>query len=109
MQAQLVIDQAEVQTRGDATKVAQVEGYRRRIRSWLQDRDLRAARWYVERGRIRWLRELTMPPGLTDWVAGARFYYDQVIARDPGSRQAREAERERADLPAPAPTAAAAP
>ena len=102
-QAQAIIEQAEIQARGDTERVAQVDAYRRRIRGWLQDRDLRAARWYVERGSIAWLREITMPPGLTDWAAGARYYFAQVIARDPGTAQARAAERERAALPPAAP------
>ena len=35
--ANAIIDQAEIETRGDAAKVAIVQAYRKRIRGWLQD------------------------------------------------------------------------
>jgi hypothetical protein len=98
--ANTIIDQAEIETRGDPERVRTVQAYRKRIRAWMQDRDLTVARWYRDRGQpgyLRWLRE---PAGLISWSDGARMFYDSVIARDPASPQARDAERERAELPA---------
>ncbi len=96
--AAAIIDQAELETHGDEEKSRTVLAYRRRIRSWQQDRDLSIARWYRGRGTfgLRWFKE---PPGLTSWQDGARYYYQAVIARDSGSRQAHEAERELKAIP----------
>lgn len=101
--ANTIIDQAEIETRGDQARVRTVQAYRKRIRSWMQDRDLTVARWYRDRGLpwiLRWIRR---PSGLISWSDGARMFYDSVIARDPASTQARDAERERAELPLKAP------
>lgn len=93
-----IIDQAELETRGDEDKAALVRAYRARIRLWQQDRDLRIARWY--RGRdtpgLAWLKT---PPGVETAEDGARYYYRAVIARDNASNQGRAAERELAELP----------
>lgn len=93
-----VIDLAETETRGDAERVALVQAYRARIRSWLQDRDLYVARWYRARHRPAWLSWLKEPSD-KDWDTAARFYYNEVIKRDPSSTQARAATRELAALP----------
>ena len=98
--ANSVIDLAETETRGDAERVALVQAYRARIRSWYQDRDLSVARWYRERRRptsLIWLKD----PSPRNWDTAARFYYNEVIRRDPGSTQARSATRELATLPPP--------
>ena len=44
--ANAIIDQAEIETRGDKERSDTVQAYRKRIRAWLQDRDLSVARWY---------------------------------------------------------------
>ncbi len=96
--AALVIDQAELETRGDAARAAQVEAYRRRIRVWHQQRDLQVARWYRDRKRppfLAWLKE----PSHQNWSEGARYYYNEVIKRDSTSEYARVAKRELAELP----------
>ena len=95
-----IIDQAEIETRGDKEKVAVVQAYRKRIRSWHQDRDLAIARWYRARGTPWLLRWLKKPPALLAWDDGARYYYREVIKRDPLSRQGRSAESELAEVPA---------
>ncbi|MBA2481524.1 MAG: hypothetical protein H0V44_12740 [Planctomycetes bacterium] len=102
--AAAIIDQAELETRGDEAKARTVQAYRKRIRAWQQDRDLRIARWYRGRSTIA-LQWLKMPPGLISWQDGARYYYQAVIARDSGSAQARAAERELKDIPATPPRA----
>lgn len=100
MMAQSIIDQAEVEARGDQSLVRTVQAYRKRIRGWLQDRDLQVARWFRARGEHPALwRWITMPPGLTSWVDGSRLFYGEVVRRDPGSRQGLDAEREAATLP----------
>lgn len=98
--AQAIIDQAEVEARGDQANVRTVLAYRKRVRGWLQDRDLQVARWYRDRGSRLALRWLTMPAGLQSWQDGARFFYREVMRRDPGSRQGLDAERELAEIPA---------
>lgn len=99
--AAALIDQAEIETRGDADKTKVVQAYRRRIRSWHQDRDLAVARWYVARGVPAIFRWVTMPSGLNDWMAGARTFYRETRERDPTSKQGLSAERELAELPQP--------
>ena len=88
-----VIDLADTETRGDPQRVALVQAYRARIRSWFQDRDLTVARWYADRHRPPWLSWLK-DPSTRDWDTAARFYYQEVIKRDPASTQARAATRE---------------
>jgi hypothetical protein len=98
--AAAAIDVAETETRGNPERVALVQAYRARIRSWLQDRDLEVARWYRDRHRPTWLSWLKEPSD-HDWDTAARFYYNEVIKRDPASAQARLAHREMASLPPP--------
>lgn len=95
----LQIDQAEQETAGDPARVALVKQYRARIRGWLQDRDLRVARWYRSKQMPNGL--IATPHGLDNWLDGARLYYREAIRRDPTSRQGLVAEREIAALPAP--------
>ena len=97
--AQAIIDQAELETRGDAQRIATIQAYRKRIRSWLQDRDLVVARWFRNRGEPAAFAWLTMPAGLLSWEDGARYFFKEVIKRDPSSAQSRNAERELAELP----------
>ena len=97
--ADAIIDQAEIETRGDAERAAIVRAYRARIRSWHQDRDLSVARWYRGRGTPWVLRWLKKPPELLAWDDGARYYFREVIKRDATSRQGRDAERELAGVP----------
>lgn len=100
VQAGAVIDLAESETRGDPEKVALVQAYRTRIRGWHQDRDLQIARWYRGRHRpsgLAWLKE----PSDRDWDEATRFYYREVVRRDPASPQGRAARRELEALPAP--------
>ena len=92
--ANAVIDQAEIETRGDPTRAAVVQAYRKRIRVWLQDRDLAVARWYRARGTPWLLVWMKRPPGLLSWEDGARYFYREVIKRDATSLQGRTAERE---------------
>ncbi len=97
--AATLIDQAEIETMGAPDRVATVQAYRKRIRLWMQDRDLAVARWYRDRGTPPVLAWLRMPAGLRSWSDGAHTFYDSVVARDPASNQARDAERERSALP----------
>ena len=100
VQAASVIDLAENETSGDPAKVALVQSYRTRIRSWHQDRDLQVARWYRGRHRpagLAWLKE----PSPLDWDDAARFYYREVVRRDSASPQGRFARRELDTLPEP--------
>ncbi len=97
--ANAIIDQAEIETRGDPAKVAVVQAYRKRIRGWLQDRDLSIARWYLDRGTPWILRWLIKPPLLLSWSDGCRYYWQQVIKRDPTSTQGRTAESELSEVP----------
>ena len=101
--AALLIDQAEIEARGDRERLAKVTSYRARIRGWQQDRDLAVARWYRSRGQPAWLSPLARPTGLRSWLDGARYYYREVVLRDPGSAQARTAQQELADLPVDGP------
>ncbi|MFM2092024.1 MAG: hypothetical protein RLZZ127_2513 [Planctomycetota bacterium] len=101
--AALLIDQAEIEARGDRERLAKVASYRARIRAWQQDRDLAVARWYRSRGRPEWLSPVARPTGLRSWLDGARYYYREVVLRDPGTAQARTAQQELADLPADGP------
>lgn len=95
--AALIVDQAEREARGDQVKVAHVQRLRARIRGWHQDRDLAVARWYASKRGLEGL--IGTPDGLKDWLDGARYYYREVIRRDPVSAQGRVAERELAALP----------
>ena len=97
--AAAIIDQAEIEAKGDAEKLSVVAAYRKRIRSWQQDRDLAIARWYRNREHPWILSWLRTPSGLEEPAAGARLYYQQTIRRDPTSEQGRTAEREMAELP----------
>ena len=97
--ANAIIDQAEIETRGDSTKVAVVQAYRKRIRGWLQDRDLSIARWYLDRGTPWILIWLKKPPLLLSWSDGARYYWKEVVKRDPTSPQGRTAESELSQVP----------
>ncbi len=97
--ANAIIDQAEIETRGDQTKVVVVQAYRKRIRGWLQDRDLSVARWYLDRGTPWLLRWLKKPPLLLSYSDGARYYWKEVIKREPTSPQGRTAESELSDVP----------
>ncbi|MFM2092283.1 MAG: hypothetical protein RLZZ127_2772 [Planctomycetota bacterium] len=101
--AALIIDQAEIEARGDRELLARASAYRARIRGWQQDRDLAIARWYRSRGEPAWLSPLRHPSGLRSWLDGARYYYRETVLRDPGSAQARTAQQELADLPADGP------
>ncbi len=86
--AAAVIDQAEIETAGDAGRAKIVQDYRRRIRAWHQDRDHQVAGWYDHRSQDD----------------AARIYYGEVVARDPNSDKARQAQRALDDLgPAPTP------
>lgn len=97
-----VIDQAEIEANGEPERIRLVEAYRKRIRSWHQDRDLQVARWYADR-KIPGLAWLASPKAETDrpWHQAARYYYREVIRRDSGSDQGRAAARELAELPVP--------
>ena len=99
-----IIDQAEIESRGKPENVALVAAYRKRIRSWHQDRDLEVARWYHDRimAGLAWL----MCPGTANgsWDLASRFYYREVIRRDSGSEQARVAFRELNALTPPTPS-----
>lgn len=97
--ANAIIDQAEIETRGDAAKVATVQAYRKRIRAWLQDRDLSVARWYYNRGTPWIFIWLIKPPLLLSWDDGARYYWKEVIKREPTSTQGRTAESELSEVP----------
>ena len=99
--AAAIVEQAAIETKGDAERTATVEAYRTRIRRWHQDRDLAIARWYIARGRPAILQWLTMPPGLNDWAAGARRYFQEVMAREATSPQGRSAAAEIESLPQP--------
>jgi hypothetical protein len=96
--ASAIIDQAELETHGDEDKARTVEAYRRRIRAWMQDRDLKIARWYYDR-HLPLLAWVMTPPGLESWADGSRYYYQAVIARDSGSVQGRAAAREVQGVP----------
>lgn len=96
--ANAIIDQAEIETRGDKVRAEVVQAYRKRIRAWHQDRDLSVARWYRARGTPWILRWLKKPPELLAWDDGARYYYREVIKRDATSPQGRSAERELAEV-----------
>jgi hypothetical protein len=98
--ANAIIDQAEIEARGDKERQSTVQSYRRRIKGWTQERDLSVARWYRNRGTPWALQWLKMPTGLEQWDAGARLYYDEVVKRDATSNQGRAASGERQDLPA---------
>ena len=97
--ANAVIDQAEIETRGDPVRSELVQAYRKRIRVWLQDRDLAVARWYRARGTPGLLKWLKKPPFLLSWQDGSRYFYREVIKRDATSPQGRAAERELAEVP----------
>ena len=97
--ANAVIDQAEIETRGDPERAAIVQAYRKRIRVWLQDRDLAVARWYRARGTPWLFQWLKKPPYLLSWQDGSRYFYREVIKRDATSTQGRSAERELAEVP----------
>ncbi len=99
--AAAVIEQAALETNGDAAKDAKIKAYRNRIRQWQQDRDLAIAQWYRARWHPWLLEWLRLPPGLHNADNGARFYYREVIKRDPTSKQGLIAERELAAMPAP--------
>ncbi len=100
--AAAVINQAEVEARGDAQKLRKVEAYRKRIRLWLQDRDLSVADWYA--ARVPGLLAFIQRPGEgpDSWNRGARYYYKQVVKRDGTSPQGRAAALRLDQLP-PAP------
>lgn len=95
-----IIDQAEIEAKGDVAKTRTVEAYRKRIRFWLQDRDLDVARWYRDRVTpgLGWLMS---PSGIADdaWMKAARYFFREVIRRDSSSPQARIAARELEELP----------
>ena len=97
--ASAIIDQAELETNGDEAKAAEIRAYRTRIRLWEQDRDLKIAHWYLARSNplTAWFKT---PPGLRDWLAGARYYLQAVKARDSSSPQGRQAARLLSELPA---------
>jgi hypothetical protein len=97
--ANAIIDQAEIETRGDKAKAEIVLAYRKRIRAWHQDRDLSIARWYRARGTPAVLRWLKRPPELLSWEDGARYFYREVVKRDATSPQGRAAERELSEVP----------
>ena len=97
--ANAVIDQAEIETRGDPVRAETVQAYRKRIRIWLQDRDLAVARWYRARGTPWLFTWFKKPPFLTSWQDGSRYFYREVIKRDATSAQGRAAERELAQVP----------
>lgn len=97
--ANAIIDQAEIETRGDKARAEIVQAYRKRIRAWHQDRDLSVARWYRARGTPWALRWLKKPPELLSWDDGARYFYREVVKRDATSPQGRSAERELAEVP----------
>ena len=97
--AAAVINQAEVEARGDLGKLRKVEAYRKRIRSWHQDRDLAVARWYADR-IPPWLAIIMRPgEGPDAWNRGARSYYRAVAKRDSTSTQGRAAALELDRMP----------
>lgn len=100
--AQAVINQAEVEARGDAQKLRKVAAYRKRIRLWHQDRDLNVADWYADRvpGLMAFLQRPGQGP--ESWNRGARYYYKQVVTRDGSSPQGRAGALRLDQLP-PAP------
>lgn len=100
--AAAIIDQAEIEADGQADRIRLIEAYRRRIRSWHQDRDLQVARWYAERltPGLAWLASPKAETG-RPWLQSARYYYREVIRRDSGSAQGRAAALELAELPLP--------
>lgn len=102
MDARDLVDIAELEAGGDPARAARVAAYRKRIGSWLRDRDLSVARWYAERSRPRWLAWLKRPLGLDDPDAGARYYATAVVNRDRTSRQAAAAQELLGTLPPPA-------
>lgn len=100
--AQAIINQAEVEARGDLMKLRKVEAYRKRIRLWNQDRDLAVANWYADRvpGLLSFLQRPGEGPD--SWNRGARYYYKQVVVRDGSSPQGRAGALRLDQLP-PAP------
>lgn len=99
--AALVINQAEVEARGDVVKLRKVEAYRKRIRLWHQDRDLAVARWYGDRVSP-WLAFIQRPGESSEsWNRGAHYYYRAVVNRDNVSVEGRAAAREKDRLPPP--------
>lgn len=100
--AAAVINQAEVEARGDTQKLRKVEAYRKRIRLWHQDRDLAVAEWYAD--RVPGLFAILRRPGEgpESWNRGARYYCQAVVKRDGTSPQGRSAALRLDRLP-PAP------
>jgi hypothetical protein len=102
LDARDLVDIAELEAGGDPARAAKVAAYRKRIGSWLRDRDLSVARWYAERTRPSWLAWLKRPIQLKNPDDGARYYASAVIRRDRTSRQAAAAQALLDNLPAPA-------
>lgn len=94
-----LIDVAELEVGGDPARAALVAAYRKRLGSWLQDRDLSVAVWYAGRTRPSWMTWLQRPTWLNDPDQGGRYYARQVIARGRTTRQAAQAEALLQQLP----------
>lgn len=92
MAAANLVDIAELDVGGDPGRAAKVAAYRRRITSWLQDRDLSVARWYAARTRPWFLAWLKRPPSLLHPDNGARYYAKAVIGRDRAAPQSAQAQ-----------------
>lgn len=98
--ARNLIDLAELEVGGDPARAAKIAAYRRRVTSWLQDRDLSVALWYSARTRPWWLSWLRKPTELKNPDSGARFYAQQVIARDRAAPESSRAQALLESLPA---------
>jgi len=81
--AKALVDQADLYTGESEERQDLVTRFRSAIRRWQQERDLQVARWYRARGHH----------------APSRYYYTEVIGRDPTSKPAAAARREREALP----------
>jgi hypothetical protein len=78
-----IVDQAEIYTRNQPERIALVKRYRGIIRRCHQERDLFTAEWYHRR----------------EQSARARYYYQQVVDREPDSPAGRSAQAALAELP----------
>lgn len=93
LSAEGIIDQAEVYTAERPERIALVRRARARVRQYLQERDLYAARWYAAKGAPTTMNAL-LGLGDPDLLEGARLYYQEVLSRDPASSAAATAGAE---------------
>jgi hypothetical protein len=106
LSAEGIVDQAEVYTQERPERIALVRRARSRVRQYLQERDLYAARWYAAKGAPTTLNRI-LGLGDPDLLDGARLYYQEVLSRDPASAAAAAAGAELQLIPPrPAPEAA---